>query len=200
MNHSTHNLLLSGICLFAISVSTAAIGEELKPQINDAAAPAAVAPESYYPATPSPAADMSSPAARRLPIARDGEVIDSVGGGATEAVLPVVERNDGISYITGGIGDEEMGEMASQEQNFNVRILIGSTHGEYMGENAIRFLDKQGVEVLRVEEVGPLFYANLPVGTYTAEVASPKGTIKTAKVIAREKAPASGKIVIRFNE
>lgn len=201
MRYSTRNLLLSGICLFALSVGANAVAEELKPQLNpvdDVAAPSAVAAEAPA-ATPS-VPSMAAPAGRKLPIARDGEIIDSVGGGATEAVLPVVERNDGISYITGGIGDEEMGEMAAQEPNFNVRILISSTSGEYMGENAIRFLDKSGAEVLRVEEVGPFFYANLPAGKYTVEVASPKGTIKTAKVTAREKAPASGKIVIRFNE
>ncbi len=146
------------------------------------------------------AMQMVEPAPRPLPVARDGEIIDSVGGGATEAVLPVVEKNDGISYITGGIGDEEKAEMQAQEPNFNVRILITSVGGEYMGENIIRFLNQKNVEILRVEDVGPFFYVNLPAGTYRVEVASPKGTVQGAKVIAREKAPATGKIVIRFNE
>lgn len=139
-------------------------------------------------------------ASKHLPVARDGEVIDSVGGGATEAVLPSVQKSKGISYITGGIGDEEMDVINSQEQNFNVRVLLISTHGEYMSEVAIRFLDKNNAEVLRVDSVGPFFYVNLPAGTYTAEAASSTGTIQKAKVVAREKPPASGKVVIRFNE
>ncbi len=146
------------------------------------------------------AQQMIQPAPRPLPIARDGEIIDSVGGGATEAVLPIVETENGATYITGGIGDEEMDEMKAQEPNFNVRVLIVASSGEYMGENAIRFINQQNAEVLRVKDVGPFFYTNLPAGHYLVEVASPSGMIKSAKIVVKEKATASGKTVIRFNE
>lgn len=138
-------------------------------------------------------------APRALPVARDGEVIDSVGGGATEADLPIVQKNKDISYITGGIGDEEMTEMNAQEPNFNARVLLVSTHGEYMSEVAIRFLDKNNAEVLRVDDAGPFFYVNLPNGTYTVEAASTSGAIQKAKLVVPAKNPTA-KTVIRFDE
>lgn len=148
-----------------------------------------------------PAQNMNTaPVALALPVARDGEVIDSVGGGAIEAILPVVKKDNGISYITGGIGDEETAEMKAQEPNFNVRILISSVAGEYMSEVAIRFLNKENAEVLRVNSVGPFFYVNLPAGTYVVEAASPSGTIQKAKIVAPATPPVAGKVVIRFNE
>lgn len=145
-------------------------------------------------------APASTPVSKTLPVARNGEVIDSIGSGATETTLPVVQESNGIRYITGGVSDEEEDAMKSQEPDFNVRILISSTQGEYMSEVAIRFLDKQNAEVLRVNNAGPFFYVNLPPGTYTAEAASTSGAIQKVKVVVPAKAKASGIINIRFNE
>jgi hypothetical protein len=135
-----------------------------------------------------------------LPVAKDGEIIDSLGSGAIEAVLPMIKTNNGISYITGGIGDEELEALKTQESNFNAHVLVVSTNGEYMSEVAIRFLDKENVEVLRILDGGPFFYVDLPAGTYTVEAASNIGTIQKAKLVASAKTTASRRVVIRFNE
>lgn len=145
------------------------------------------------------AQDMGA-APRELPVARNGEIIDSVGGGAIEAILPVVQKNDGISYITGGVGDEEMAEIIAQEPNFNVHVLLSSDQGEYMGDVAVRFLDKKNVEVLRVMGAGPFVYANLPSGSYTVEAASNSGVIQSKKINVSAKPSASRKTVIIFKE
>ena len=138
-------------------------------------------------------------APRGLPIARDGEVIDSVGGGATEAVLPVAKTAAGVSYITGGVGDEELAEIKAQEHNFNAHVLLSSTSGEYMSEATIRFLDSSNAEILRVDDVGPFFYATLPAGTYKVEAASNSGAVQSKKLVVSDKKP-SGRVVILFNE
>lgn len=116
-----------------------------------------------------------------LPVARDGEVIDSVGGGAIEAILPTVETIGGISYITGGVGDEELAYLKAQEQNFNVKVLIKAKSGDYLSEITVRVLDSKKIEVLRVESAGPFLYTKLPVGAYSIETKSVNGVVKTAK-------------------
>lgn len=136
---------------------------------------------------------------RKLPVARDGEVIDSVGGGATEAILTTVQNVDGISYITGGVGDEELAEMKAQAANYNVRILITSAGGEYMGNVAVRFLDKDKKEIFRSDNnAGPLFYVNLPAGTYMVEVATESGALQSKKITAPAKPTSGGNVVVRF--
>lgn len=137
---------------------------------------------------------------KRLPLARDGEVIDSVGGGAIEPVLPVVQKNDGISYITGGVGDEELAELIAQESNFNSRILLSSSYGEYLSDVAVRFLDKKNVEVLRVMGAGPFLYVNLPPGSYKVEAASSSGEIQSKKINVSAKPSSTGKTVIIFKD
>lgn len=142
---------------------------------------------------------MTAPTPRGLPVARDGEVIDSIGGGATEAVLPVAQTANGVSYITGGVGDEELAAIKAEEHNYNVHVLLSSTGGEYMSEATIRFLDSSNAEILRVDDVGPFFYTTLPAGTYRVEAASNSGVVQSKKLVVSDKKP-SGKTVILFNE
>lgn len=143
---------------------------------------------------------MMAPAPRSLPVARDGEVIDSVGGGATEAEMPVTQKSaNGIVYITGGVGDEEKAELNDLESSYNTRVVMIATNGEYMSEITLRVLDKGGKEILRVENAGPIFLANLPNGAYTLEAAASSGAIKSAKFSVPAKNPKV-KTVIRFDE
>lgn len=137
---------------------------------------------------------------RGLPVARDGEVIDSVGSGATEAEMPVTQKSaNGIVYITGGVGDEERDELKELESSYNTRVLMIAAHGEFMSEITLRILDKGGKEILRVESAGPIFLANLPNGAYTVEAAASSGAIKSAKLSVPAKNPKV-KTVVRFDE
>jgi hypothetical protein len=139
---------------------------------------------------------LSAPATGRMPVARDGEIIDSIGSGASDPVLTTVQSSDGISYITGGVGDEELAFLKSQEDNYNVHILLTSVNGEYMGDVALIFMDKAGNEILKIDSAGPFLYANLPAGAYTVEATSSSGKVLKSKVVAGGK----GKAVFRFNE
>lgn len=138
-------------------------------------------------------------APKSLPVARDGEVIDSVGSGATEAIVPSVQNANGVSYITGGIGDEEVAEIDAQEHNFNTHIVMIATGGEYMGEVNVRILSKSGNEVLHLDNIGPYLYANLPNGAYTVEATSSSGVTESVKFTVPAKNPKV-KTVISFNE
>lgn len=139
-------------------------------------------------------------APRNLPVARDGEIIDSVGSGATEAEMPITQKSpDGIVYITGGIGDEERDELKALESSYNTRVVLIAAQGEFMSELALRILDQSGKEVLRLENAGPILLANLPNGSYTVEAAASSGAVKSAKFTVPAKNPAV-KTVLRFDE
>lgn len=165
---------------------------------NVANAQALFVPKSI-PASVEKANNVATPAPSRLPVARDGEIIDSVGSGAIDAVLTVEQTENGISYITGGIGDEELAELNAQEKNYNTRILLKATNGEFMGDVALRVLDKKNNVILSVDAAGPYFFTNLPAGSYIVEAKSSKGTVKTAKITPSSK-PSVGKVHIIFNE
>jgi|GEM_PF-3862720 len=129
------------------------------------------------------AAFAQAPSVPYFPIARDGEVIDSVGSGAIDDILPVVQVSDGINYITGGVSDEELTYIKEQEKNFNVRLLVRAFgSGAYLSGLTVRFFDAKNTEILTVEGAGPYLYANLPVGVYNVEIVSAKGKVQKLKI------------------
>ncbi len=81
-----------------------------------------------------------------------------------------VEIN-GIKYVTGGIGDEERAALDSMKRDFNIRIVSAGAHGEYVGSERMIITNRKGDELVNVS-AGPIFYAELPPGTYTLEARS----------------------------
>lgn len=157
----------------------------------------AMAATPEWPASASaPAATQAAPEPAPLVYrARDGEVIDSTGGGAISAQPLTVMSNGTMKYVTGGIGDEELAQLRSLENDFNIQMLIAGFNGEYIGDVTVKVVDTKDTVLFTVDNAGPYFYLSLPAGEYMVEV-STGGAMKSVKV----KAPASGttKPVVRF--
>lgn len=79
--------------------------------------------------------------------------------------LQVMEQGD-ISYITGGVGEQEATNFESTKNQYQLRVLNADAKGAYVGENHFIIRDKSGNDLLSAEG-GPLFYANLPNGNYS---------------------------------
>ncbi|MDX2113775.1 MAG: hypothetical protein SFW63_08620 [Alphaproteobacteria bacterium] len=128
--------------------------------------------------------------------ARDGEVIESLGGDAIPALPLTVMSNGTMKYVTGGVGQEELSQLKSLEKDFNVQLLIAGTKGTFMGDATVRVVDTKDTVLFTVENAGPYFYLYLPPADYILEVTSADGNLRSLKV----KAPASGatKPVVRF--
>jgi hypothetical protein len=158
---------------------------------NMSAAPEALA--ALAPAAGQPAAASPAPMVVR---ARDGEIIESIGGDAIPALPLTVMSNGTMKYVTGGIGEEELTQLKSIENDFNVQMLIATKQGVFLSDVTVRVVDTKDTVLFTVENAGPYFYLYLPAGDYMVEVTTPEGNMKSVKV----KAPASGatKPVVRF--
>lgn len=102
---------------------------------------------------------------------------------SAEEILPVTK--DGISYVTGGIGDAQQNEMENIRINYNLRLTFAiKKSGEYLANVDISIKDAKGKNVIEVKSGGPLFFVNLPAGKYqvTAVSNSKKLTQKTSIV------------------
>ena len=88
---------------------------------------------------------------------------------ADQPLLPA--QINGITYVTGGIGDEEREQLDGIKQNFNLRIVSAGTNGEYAGNTHVVISDTHGNELLNVP-AGPIFYAELAPGNYTVDALS----------------------------
>lgn len=86
-----------------------------------------------------------------------------------------------ITYITGGIGQDEQQALKAVEKKYNLHILMSMKDGHFIADARIVIRDKKGNQLLDVE-TGPMFYASLPAGKYTVEVSHDGQTKKEPDV------------------
>jgi hypothetical protein len=86
---------------------------------------------------------------------------------AQDNALQVQETN-GISYVSGGIGEDEKEQLESTQANYNLRVVNADKTGHFYDGTRITIRNAQRIPVLDTAS-GPLFYAKLPKGRYTVE-------------------------------
>lgn len=81
--------------------------------------------------------------------------------------------DQGVRYISGGVGEGERTELNSLSDQFNLRLLFAMQgSGEYLSAVRVNILDKQGTSVLNVESKGPWLLAQLEPGDYIVEASA----------------------------
>lgn len=80
-----------------------------------------------------------------------------------------VERQGDISYISGGVGEQEQQAIKDLGRNFNLKLVMAIEAGNYLSGTQVKIQDAEGNTVLEAVSEGPFFYAELPPGTYTVE-------------------------------
>ena len=85
--------------------------------------------------------------------------------------LPQPQTQNGITFISGGVGDDSQQAMLAVKQDYNLRMLFAREGtGEYFASLPVRISDTAGNPVLSATSAGPFFYARLQPGRYTVEV------------------------------
>jgi len=102
---------------------------------------------------------------------------------ATAEALVLQEQND-ISFISGGISDTEQQAIEDLGRAFNLKLTFATEDGQYLSAIDVRIVNAEGEVLVRTVSNGPLFYAELPPGDYTVQAAGPEGTLreKTAAI------------------
>jgi hypothetical protein len=124
------------------------------------------------PITAPVAAPQVAPATQPMSIMAPANRIDSIGGGAIPFLPLEVKTENGITYVNGGIGDEEMDQLKSRESSYNFRVSLSAAKGEYISDVVLNLLDAKGAPLVTVLDAGPYFYAQLKPGNYILETTS----------------------------
>ena len=111
----------------------------------------------------------------------DYGVIDSEGSGAIPALPLEVQSMNGVTYLTGGIGDEEVEQLKASEHQYNLHLLMTSERGAFISDVDVNITDASGHTIVSAPGSGPYFYALLPQGKYTVQL-SEGSQSKTFKV------------------
>jgi hypothetical protein len=77
-----------------------------------------------------------------------------------------VHTSAGISYMSGGIGEDELADLTQLGQAYNLKLIFADTGGHYLSDVSVGITDERGHQVLAAVSDGPWFFANLPAGRY----------------------------------
>jgi len=75
---------------------------------------------------------------------------------------------NGIQYLTGGIGHEEVVEMRAHAKKFTLNLIFSEGEdGHSATAINVNIYNTQNELVFRLKNAKPMLYVNLPLGTYT---------------------------------
>ncbi|WP_432720127.1 carboxypeptidase-like regulatory domain-containing protein [Jeongeupia wiesaeckerbachi] len=86
-------------------------------------------------------------------------------------LLPV-QTHGNVSYVSGGVGDEEMTALKSMQKSYNLHLLFVDRDGHYLSGTQVAVKNARGETVLDARSNGPYFYANLPTGRYSVSASN----------------------------
>lgn len=101
-----------------------------------------------------------------------------------QAAPAPVERN-GVTYITGGIGEDEVRAFREVAPKYNLRITLASKAGHYLSDINVRITSGTRL-VLAVRTEGPFLFARVPPGSYRIAARDRHETIKKEVVVPRQ--------------
>ena len=108
--------------------------------------------------------------------------------GTTDEVIVQPVKAGNVTYITGGIGDEERDALKAVRQDYNLWIMSSSSTGEFLGDIQINITNAHGDVVLDAP-AGPIFYASLPAGSYSVQATSQGHAKKQRVTVGKKGAP-----------
>src|SRR6059058_1091002 len=111
--------------------------------------------------------------------------------GVPTPAAPAAHQQNGITYVNGGVGQEEQSAMRAQRSDYNLQLTFATNQtGAYRSDVQVDIADARGSNLLSVANAGPMFFAKLPPGTYRISAAAEgktfKRTVKLAGNGARE--------------
>jgi hypothetical protein len=76
------------------------------------------------------------------------------------------QTENGGTFVTGGVGDEEMAQLKSTRSVYNLHVLFTGKGGEFQSGVKVQIANAKGDVVLDTTTTGPYLYAKLPAGKY----------------------------------
>ncbi len=112
--------------------------------------------------------------------------IQAITAFAADNTVLEVQKHGGFSYVSGGIGSEEIDELMTLQKNYNLRISNTDKTGHYSGEVRVVISDYKQHKLFEANG-GPIFLTNMPKGEYLMEAFNEGKIQKQAFVITADK-------------
>lgn len=113
---------------------------------------------------------------------------ESAGALAEQGLLPRVEQENGVSFLSGGVGVDERQQIKPLTRAMNLQLVFAEESGALLADVDVRVAESEGREVLNLEASDPLVFARLQPGTYDVAATVDGKTIERQVVV-----PAQGR-------
>ncbi|MBM3115506.1 hypothetical protein [Jeongeupia naejangsanensis] len=94
-----------------------------------------------------------------------------LAGSVWAEALPVQTQGN-VSYVSGGVGDEEVAALRAVQGSYNLHLLFVGSNGHYLSGTRVVVKNAKSEAVLDAESTGPYFYAKLPAGRYSVSASN----------------------------
>jgi len=78
----------------------------------------------------------------------------------------IAQTPGGISYVSGGVGDETVDRLNMMASEFNLKLVFAMQSGEYASDVKVAIIDAKGKTILDTTSEGPWLLTRLPAGNY----------------------------------
>ena len=87
---------------------------------------------------------------------------------AVGATLPQPKMENGITYLSGGIGNDEAVAMKAEAKSYPLSMIFSAgKDNEYLADVKVNIKDKAGKDVLNAVSNGPIILVKVPAGRYS---------------------------------
>ena len=93
----------------------------------------------------------------------------------------IVKNTGGVTYVSGGVGEESIGQLSALSKDFNLKLVFALKSGDYLSGVGVAIANASGKTLLNTTSDGPWFLTKLPTGNYQI-VATFAGTAVTRQV------------------
>ena len=94
----------------------------------------------------------------------------SIGVGPARTIREA--RAADVPYVSGGVGADSREELLAKEKDYNLKIIVAATSGDYLADVKIVIESARNERVLDITMDGPILLAMLAPGTYTVKATS----------------------------
>ncbi len=110
----------------------------------------------------------------------------SASADADAEAAPPLRTDHGVRYRSGGVGKEERDALFLVTKDYTLKVVLAASgDGAFVYDADIRVEDSKGAAVLEASNAGPLFFADLPPGSYVVSATARGATKKQSVVLAK---------------
>ncbi len=98
-----------------------------------------------------------------------------------------VQTSGGITYVSGGVGDDSIAKLEALARDFNVKLVFALQSGNYVSDVKVVIADAKGKTLVDATSAGPWFLVKLPAGSYQVVATFEGKTVKRAVTAGKAK-------------